>query len=62
MAPIELRITEYNEAGDLVASYISSSSSQKKELTTGDGGGRVDIIVRQLVYNLLRANARLTTY
>jgi len=44
MASENLEITEYNEAGSLVASYVSSISD-KKDLTPGDRRERVDIIV-----------------
>jgi len=44
MASETLEIAEYNEAGSLVASYVSSIGD-KKDLTPEDRRERVDIIV-----------------
>jgi hypothetical protein len=52
MAPNHLEIAEYNEAGALVASYISSPT-KKKELASGDVVERVDVIVRVIRITLL---------
>lgn len=45
MAPENLEIAEYNEAGALVASYVSAPV-QNQELAPGDDVERVDVIVR----------------
>ena len=47
MASENLEIAEYNESGSLVASYVCSIGG-KKDLASGDGGERVDIIVSVL--------------